>query len=56
MLNGSLIQEDVRKGAEYDYLKKYALDWLKVQNTDDRNAFLVEHNRYLEFIDRKYEL
>lgn len=53
-LNGTIIQPDERRGAEYDYLKKYALEWLKVQDTHDRDSFLAEHNRYLELLDGMY--
>lgn len=54
-MNGTLIPDDERRGAEYDYLKKYAIEWLQVQNDEKRTSFLCEHNRYLELIDSKYE-
>lgn len=55
-LNGTVIQDDERRGAEYDYLKKYALEWLKIQNEPGRDRFLSEHNRYLELIESKNEI
>lgn len=54
-MNGTLIQEDERRGAEYDYLKKYCLEYLRVENTEEREKFLIEHNRYLELIESKYK-
>lgn len=41
---------EFRRGCEYDYLKKYGLEWLRVKDTPDRTAFLKEHNRYSELI------
>lgn len=55
-MNGTVIQDDERRGAEYDYLKKYALEWLKIQNEPGRDRFLSEHNRYLELIESKNEI
>lgn len=49
-MNGVTIQDDQRKGAEYDYIKKYALEWIRVQHTEARDTFLNEHNRFLELI------
>ncbi|XP_060534940.1 tubulin-specific chaperone E [Cylas formicarius] len=54
--NGRRITPDDRRGAEYDYQKKYGLEWLKVKNTPERNRFLLEHNRYLELIESYGEL
>lgn len=49
--NGAPLRIDERKGAEYDYIKKYGLDWLKVQNNPVKKAqFLRTHNRYEELI------
>lgn len=50
VLNATEILDSERKGAEYDYLKKYGLEWLSVKNTDKEREFLEKHNRYLEFI------
>nr|CAH7733567.1 unnamed protein product [Callosobruchus chinensis] len=53
-INGSTIKREERFGAEIDYLKKYALEWMDVQkNPEARSNFLLEHNRYLELIDGK---
>ncbi|XP_023029688.2 tubulin-binding cofactor E [Leptinotarsa decemlineata] len=51
-LNGCRILDEERRGAEYDYLKKYGLEWLKSQNTADRKKFLREHNRFLELTNK----
>ncbi|KAJ8950146.1 hypothetical protein NQ314_007999 [Rhamnusium bicolor] len=53
--NGRQIKDDERRGAEYDYIKRYALEWIKVKDTAEREPFLLEHNRYLELI-KKYGL
>ncbi|KAJ8954012.1 hypothetical protein NQ318_004303 [Aromia moschata] len=49
--NGRPIKDDERRGAEYDYIRKYALEWIKVKNTAEEKLFLLEHNRYLELIE-----
>lgn len=49
-----VIQDDERKGAEYDYIKKYALEWIRVQHSEDQEVFLKEHNRFLELIECIY--
>ncbi|KAJ8974188.1 hypothetical protein NQ317_004867 [Molorchus minor] len=54
--NGRLIKDDERRGAEYDYIKKYALEWLRVKDIAERDQFLLEHNRYLELIEKYGEL
>lgn len=52
-LNGSLIETNERRGAEYDYIKKYGLEWLQVkENVEEREKFLLKHNRYLELIEK----
>lgn len=53
MLNATEISATERRGAEYDYLKKYGLEWLAVKDTEKRDEFLEEHNRYLELIESK---
>ncbi|XP_018330866.1 tubulin-specific chaperone E [Agrilus planipennis] len=51
--NGTLIKPEERKGAEYDYLKKYALEWFSVRDDDEkRKEFLANHNRYLELMEK----
>ncbi|XP_050506565.1 tubulin-specific chaperone E [Diabrotica virgifera virgifera] len=50
-LNGRHIRDDERRGAEYDYIKKYALEWMKIENAVDRENFLLEHNRFLQLIE-----
>ncbi|KAJ8925192.1 hypothetical protein NQ315_001378 [Exocentrus adspersus] len=50
VLNGTTITSDERRGAEYDYVKKYALEWLRVKDTSEQEYFLLEHSRYLELI------
>lgn len=49
-LNGVEIESSERRGAEYDYIKKYGLEWLEVKGTDKEKEFLQTHNRYLELI------
>lgn len=52
ILNGSIIKPDERRGAEYDYVKKYCLEWFSVRNNEvSRNLFLAEHNRFEELIE-----
>lgn len=54
ILNGCTIDALFRKGAEYDYIKKYGLEWLQIKDNEaKRNDFLKQHNRYLELIERK---
>ncbi|KAL1517512.1 hypothetical protein ABEB36_001268 [Hypothenemus hampei] len=50
------IGDEFRRGCEYDYLKKYGLEWLRVKNTPERDRFLKEHNRYLTLIQLYGEL
>lgn len=50
-MNSAIIEPGERRGAEYDYLKKYALEWLSVRNTDKEAEFLERHNRYLELVE-----
>lgn len=54
MLNATEISYADRGGAEYDYLKKYGLEWLAVKDTEKREEFLEDHNRYLELIKGKW--
>ncbi|KAF5288067.1 hypothetical protein FQR65_LT12117 [Abscondita terminalis] len=49
--NGAPLRIEERKGAEYDYIKKYGLDWLIAQKNPVKKAqFLKRHNRYEELI------
>lgn len=50
ILNGVEIEVGERRGAEYDYIKKFGLEWLKVKGTSNEKVFLKMHNRYLELI------
>lgn len=53
-MNGAIIDVAERRGAEYDYIKKYAQEWLTVKGTEERKTiFLTTHNRYLELIQSK---
>lgn len=55
VFNGATIRPDERKGAEYDYIKKYGLQWLSVKDDPQKKAlFLDVHNRYEELIESKY--
>ncbi|XP_044270967.1 tubulin-specific chaperone E [Tribolium madens] len=56
ILNGVEIETGERRGAEYDYIKKYGLEWLQVKETDKEADFLKSHNRYLELIQKYGEL
>ncbi|KAF7993113.1 hypothetical protein HCN44_005894 [Aphidius gifuensis] len=49
ILNGTEIHNDERKGAEYDYLKLYANEWLNIEKNKLDNLkieFVNEHPRY----------
>ena len=50
ILNGVEIEPGERRGAEYDYIKKYGLEWLKIKGTNQEEEFLRSHNRYQELI------
>ncbi|XP_045465078.1 tubulin-specific chaperone E [Harmonia axyridis] len=51
VLNGTELKSYMRKEAEYDYMKIYGLEWLRVKNTKVRESFLKLHNRFLELIN-----
>ncbi|XP_049882216.1 tubulin-specific chaperone E [Pectinophora gossypiella] len=52
-LNGSTITRELRRGAEYDYLKRYGAEWKLAQaDPPARLAFHVEHCRFNELILR----
>lgn len=43
-----------RKGAEYDYIKKQGLEWLRIKDDDaQKREFLQRHPRYIELINSK---
>ncbi|VVD00521.1 unnamed protein product, partial [Leptidea sinapis] len=52
-LNGSTITREQRRGAEYDYIKRYGAEW-KLAQTDEttRIAFDLEHGRFQKLIDK----
>ncbi|XP_031356946.1 tubulin-specific chaperone E-like [Photinus pyralis] len=53
VLNGAVLRSDERKGAEYDYIKKYGLEWLSVQSDAERKLqFIRQHNRYETLIEK----
>lgn len=53
VLNGAVLRSDERKGAEYDYIKKYGLEWLSVQSDIERKVqFTRQHNRYETLIEK----
>ncbi|RZB39893.1 hypothetical protein BDFB_013922 [Asbolus verrucosus] len=52
ILNGVEIEPGERRGAEYDYIKKYGLEWLQAKGTNQEAEFLKSHNRYLELIQK----
>ncbi|EFA01432.2 Tubulin-specific chaperone E-like Protein [Tribolium castaneum] len=56
ILNGVEIEATERRGAEYDYMKKYGLEWLEAKGTNKEADFLKTHNRYLELIQKYGEL
>ncbi|XP_044755884.1 tubulin-specific chaperone E [Coccinella septempunctata] len=51
VLNGTDLKPYMRREAEYDYMKIYGLEWLRVCNTPEREQFIRSHNRFLELID-----
>lgn len=53
-LNGSTITRELRRGAEYDYLKRYGAEWKLAQNDPTaQRAFNVEHCRFAELVSSK---
>jgi len=53
VFNGATIRPDERKGAEYDYIKKYGLEWLSVKDDPEKRAeFLRKYNRYDELVEK----
>lgn len=52
-LNGSLITRELRRGAEYDYMKRYGAEWKLVQSDMQKKlAFDIEHCRFQELVDK----
>ncbi|KPJ17724.1 Tubulin-specific chaperone E [Papilio machaon] len=52
-LNGSIITRELRRGAEYDYLKRYGAEWkVAQQDAVQKLAFDIEHCRFQELIDK----
>ncbi|XP_045457461.1 tubulin-specific chaperone E [Melitaea cinxia] len=50
-LNGSIITPELRRGAEYDYMKRYGAEWKSVQNNPQlKTEFDIEHCRFQELI------
>ncbi|XP_066992589.1 tubulin-specific chaperone E isoform X2 [Anabrus simplex] len=55
-LNGVDVTADERRGAEYDYLKRYGKVWLELVKTQDEEQlrnFMKEHSRY-PYLIQKY--
>ncbi|XP_045780874.1 tubulin-specific chaperone E [Maniola jurtina] len=52
-LNGSTITRELRRGAEYDYMKRYGAEWKMAQNDPQKKmAFDLEHCRFQELINK----
>ncbi|KPJ02021.1 Tubulin-specific chaperone E [Papilio xuthus] len=52
-LNGSIITRELRRGAEYDYLKRYGGEWkLAQQDNALKMAFDIEHCRFQELLNK----
>ncbi|CAK1549351.1 unnamed protein product [Leptosia nina] len=52
-LNGSIITRELRRGAEYDYMKRYGAEWKLAQNdVNSKHKFDLEHCRFQELIDK----
>ncbi|CAB3232661.1 unnamed protein product [Arctia plantaginis] len=52
-LNGSAITRELRRGAEYDYLKRYGAEWKRAQLQPAlRQAFSLQHCRFNHLIDK----
>ncbi|KAJ0170448.1 hypothetical protein K1T71_013819 [Dendrolimus kikuchii] len=52
-LNGSIITRELRRGAEYDYMKRYGAEW-KIAQTDPEKklVFDIEHCRFNELVNK----
>ncbi|XP_022828735.1 tubulin-specific chaperone E [Spodoptera litura] len=52
-LNGSTITRELRRGAEYDYMKRYGAEWKAAQSDPaSQRAFIIEHCRFTELINK----
>ncbi|KAG6463920.1 hypothetical protein O3G_MSEX014154 [Manduca sexta] len=52
-LNGSTITRELRRGAEYDYMKRYGAEWKLAQDdVSKKRTFDVEHSRFTELVER----
>ncbi|XP_028163218.1 tubulin-specific chaperone E-like [Ostrinia furnacalis] len=52
-LNGSTITRELRRGAEYDYMKRAGADWKQAQNDPAlKLAFQLEHCRFEQLINK----
>ncbi|XP_041985963.1 tubulin-specific chaperone E [Aricia agestis] len=52
-LNGSIITRELRRGAEYDYMKRYGAEWKLARNDPAKMAaFDIEHSRFGELVDK----
>ncbi|KAL0810625.1 hypothetical protein ABMA28_010739 [Loxostege sticticalis] len=52
-LNGSTITREMRRGAEYDYMKRYGAEWkLSQQDPARKRAFQLEHCRFEQLISK----
>ncbi|XP_047999954.1 tubulin-specific chaperone E [Leguminivora glycinivorella] len=50
-LNGSQITRELRRGAEYDYMKRYGAEWKRAQtDLTLRTAFDIDHCRFQELV------
>ncbi|XP_039761653.1 tubulin-specific chaperone E [Pararge aegeria] len=55
-LNGSVITRELRRGAEYDYMKRYGAEWKSAQSDPQKKiAFDLEHCRFQELVN-KYDI
>ncbi|KAJ8706138.1 hypothetical protein PYW07_010915 [Mythimna separata] len=54
-LNGSTITRELRRGAEYDYMKRYGAEWkLAQKDPAAQRAFNLEHCRFSDLVSSKY--
>ncbi|XP_023938324.2 tubulin-specific chaperone E [Bicyclus anynana] len=52
-LNGSIITRELRRGAEYDYMKRYGAEWKAAQSDSQKKmAFDLEHCRFQELVNK----
>lgn len=56
ILNGTEVNNDEQKGAEYDYLKLYANEWINIEKNELenlKNEFIQAHPRYPVLVESK---